>query len=89
MKQDYSLVFNRSIPKDLAKIPGSILRVIREKIDQLALNPFPPGSLPIEGRKNCYRIRVGAYRIVYEVATTIRIITIIRVRHRKHAYKHK
>ncbi|MDO8649482.1 MAG: type II toxin-antitoxin system RelE/ParE family toxin, partial [Candidatus Peregrinibacteria bacterium] len=78
MTKLYEIVLKRSVLKDIRGIPQSILLRIQDRIAALATDPFPSGAEPIGGYDHCYRIRLGNYRIVYEVATTIRIITIIR-----------
>jgi mRNA interferase RelE/StbE len=87
MTKPYEIVLKRSVLKDIRAIPRSILRSIQDRIAALSTDPFPPGMEPIEGRDRCYRIRIGNYRIVYDVATTVRIITIIRIGHRKDVYR--
>lgn len=87
MKKKYDIVFKRSVLKDVRRIPASILASIQERIAALAEDPFPAGAEPISGYDSFYRVRLGSYRIVYEVATTIRVITIIRIGHRKDVYK--
>jgi mRNA interferase RelE/StbE len=53
----------------------------------LAENPFPPGCRKLQGSRDAYRIRVGDYRVVYEVATGRLLVEIVRVRHRKDVYR--
>lgn len=83
----YGIIFKTSVKKDIRRIPGTILQSIQTCIAALATEPFPPGVVPIEGYKHYYRIRIGQYRIVYEVRVTVRIITIIRIGHRKDVYR--
>ncbi len=87
MKQPFSIVLKHSVQKDIRRIPASILGSIQTKIATLAENPFPAGAEPIQGYDHHYRIRIGNYRIIYEVAATIRIITVIRIGHRKDVYR--
>jgi mRNA interferase RelE/StbE len=87
MKQLYRILYRKTISKDLRKIPLAIQKFLYERITALASNPFPEGVQHLQGYKNTYRIRMGNYRIVYEVATTIRIITIVKVGHRKDVYR--
>ena len=49
----------------------------------LAVNPRPPASRKLTGARNDWRIRVGDYRVIYEIADEIRIVRINRVRHRR------
>ncbi len=83
----YQIVLKRSVLKDIRRIPHSILDALRERIAALSLDPIPHGAEPLEGYAHHYRIRMGNYRIVYEVAATVRIVTIIRIGHRKDVYR--
>ncbi len=53
----------------------------------LANDPFPRGVRKLVGSEFSYRIRVGEYRVVYEVFESRLLIEIVRVRHRKDAYR--
>lgn len=83
----FRIVFKKSISKDIRAIPQRALDRIREAIDVLKTNPRPEGCEKVRGYENIYRIRIGRYRVVYEINKTIRIITIIRIGHRKDVYK--
>lgn len=83
----YQIVLKRSVMKDIRRIPRSILAALQSRIAALAHEPFPPGAEPIEGYDHYYRIRMGNYRVVYEVASTVQIITVIRIGHRKDVYR--
>ena len=82
----YTVVFKHSVHKDIRRIPHAILRHIQDALRVLTTDPHPVGSIKLQKRGNFYRIRVGKYRIIYEVAKKIRIITIIRIGHRKNVY---
>ena len=83
----YIIRFSHSAKKDIRRIPSAILQRIQDAMDALRKDPLPDGCEPIRGYKHCYRIRIGNYRVVYEVATQIRIITIIRIGHRQNVYQ--
>lgn len=83
----YQIVLKRSAVKDMRKMPVALLDRIRASIAALANNPYPAGVESMKGYLHCYRIRLGDYRIVYEVAQQIRIITVIRIGHRKNVYR--
>ncbi len=72
--------------KDLDKIPNKYFINIKKKIESLSENPRATGSLKLTNQE-IYRIRVGVYRIIYEINDTKQEITISRVRHRKDIYK--
>jgi mRNA interferase RelE/StbE len=56
-------------------------------IRMLATNPRPPSCRKLAGSKNDWRIRVGDYRVIYEIGDDIRIVRINRVRHRREVYR--
>ena len=83
----YQVLVERSAEKDLKRLSTEIRVRAATAIKALAENPRPAGSRKLAGTVNDWRIRVGDYRIIYEIADTIRIIRINRVRHRRDAYR--
>jgi mRNA interferase RelE/StbE len=83
---DYRLEFKKSVSGDLKKIEKSQHGRLLGKAESLASNPFPRNFRKLEGADQLYRIRVGSYRIIYEVDTTVKLVTIYYIRHRKDAY---
>jgi mRNA interferase RelE/StbE len=73
--------------KALARIPNPYRRRIARAIDGLARDPRPAGCVKLAGAENAYRIRVGDYRIVYQIVDRILVVYIIRVAHRKDVYR--
>lgn len=84
----YHVLIERSVVKYLKRIPQSDYCLIKAKIQLLATNPRPDGSIKLKGR-NAYRIRQGDYRIIYEIRDKALIIIVINVGHRKEIYKIK
>lgn len=66
---------------DRATIPR-----ILESIEKLSENPFPAGFKKLQGSEKTFRMRVGNYRIIYQLDNSD-VITVIHIRHRKDAYK--
>ena len=56
-------------------------------IQALAAEPRPIGSQKLVGTDDCFRIRTGDYRIIYEIVDVVVSVTVIRVAHRKDAYR--
>ena len=77
----------KSTRKDLRKLLSSAVDRIVEAVEHLAQNPFPHGVEKLSGSEHAYRIRLGDYRIVYEVVTELKLVEIQRVRHRKDVYR--
>ena len=83
----YRITFRRAVIKEMRRIPRSIRKRLWTAINGLRENPFPAEIKNIRGYGDHYRIRMGDYRIVYCVTTEIRVVTIIKVGHRKDVYK--
>ena len=83
----YRVLLERAAEKDLARLSSDIHDRIIVTIRALATNPRPPGCRKLAGSKHDWRIRVGDYRVLYEIADAIRIVRIYRVRHRREAYR--
>jgi len=83
----YSLRSKPSVEKDLASLPKPLITRILARIEQLASDPFPHQAVKLQGAERLYRLRVGDYRIVYEVDTQTATITIYYVRHRREVYR--
>lgn len=82
----YALVIERAALKSLTKIsPPHRDRVIRA-IEELANDPRPPGVKKLRQRE-AWRLRVGAYRVIYEIHENEVMVLVIRVRHRREAYR--
>ncbi len=72
--------------KELDRIDDKIALRISQKIYQLGNNPYGHNSQKLGGGKG-YRIRIGDYRVVYTIDKTAKIITIIKIRHRREVYR--
>jgi mRNA interferase RelE/StbE len=83
----FRIEWKKSTRKDLRKLPVSTAERIVEAVENLAENPFPNGVEKLSGSEHAYRIRLGDYRIVYEVVTESKLVEIQRVRHRKDVYR--
>lgn len=82
----YTVVLSKKAQKQLDKLPDNIASPILDAIEDLGENPRPVGCLKLKGREG-YRIRVGDYRIIYEVFDTELIIDIIALGHRRGIYE--
>lgn len=83
----YSVVFKKSAEKDLRKIPKDIIPHIFEHIENLANEPVPHEAYKLASAENLYRIRVGDYRVIYQVLHGNCEVTVIYIRHRSVAYR--
>jgi len=60
---------------------------IRQAIDSLADDPRPSGVKKLKGPDGFYRVRIGDYRIVYDIRDKELVVIIIRIGHRKEIYR--
>jgi mRNA interferase RelE/StbE len=82
----YSLLFKRSISRDLRSIPKQDVRRILKRIDLLADDPRPSGSEKLSTQE-LYRIRQGCYRIIYEIQDIVLIIVVVKIGKRSDVYR--
>ena len=83
----YNISFKPSVEKDLRPLSKSVVARVMERIERLKTEPFPRQAIKLSGAERLYRIRVGDYRIVYEVDSRARQVVIHYVRHRREAYR--
>ncbi len=84
----YQIEYTASARKELEQLDYSVFKKVKKAIDSLIENPFPHGSIKLEGTKEkFYRIRKGDYRIIYTVNHNIVTITILKIAHRRDVYK--
>jgi mRNA interferase RelE/StbE len=83
----YRVFLERAAEKDLNRLSSEIHDRVVTAIRGLASDPRPPGCRKLAGSKHDWRIRVGDYRVVYEIADEIRIVRVNRVRHRREVYR--
>ena len=83
----YRVAVERSAEKDLRKLALDMRSRVADVLRRLANDPRPVGSRKLAGTKHDWRIRVGEYRIIYEIADAAKVVRIYRVRHRREVYR--
>jgi mRNA interferase RelE/StbE len=83
----YRVEIARRALKTLVALPRREQQRIRAAVDLLADEPRPPGCVALVGEERVYRVRVGAYRIVYEVLDDRLVVQVIRIGHRREVYR--
>lgn len=82
----YELHILRRAIKDISNLPKDYTRLVSDRISGLAEEPRPPGAKKLRGRAD-YRLRVGIYRILYDIDDDAGVVTVYRVKHRREAYR--
>ncbi len=83
----YKIEWKRSAVKELKKLPKETISKILVAVQELSSNPFPNQTTKLVGSQQSFRIRIGDYRVVYNIFAETLIIEIVRVKHRKEVYK--
>lgn len=83
----YEVRISRRAVKALASIERRDQSRIRAVIDLLAENPRPPACVALAGEHGVYRVRVGDYRVLYEVLDGVLVVQVIAVGHRREVYR--
>ena len=82
----FEIIFKQSVAKDLRQIPKKDVTRILNRIKALSIEPRPPGVEKLSGQDK-YRIRQGAYRILYEIRNNELIVVVVKIGHRRDVYK--
>ncbi|QUS60092.1 type II toxin-antitoxin system RelE/ParE family toxin [Synechocystis sp. PCC 7339] len=82
----YRIEVLKSAQKSFSKLPKDIQARIVQKIDNLAINPYPTDTKKLKNGNGLFRVRVGDYRIIYKVQDNELVILIVKVAHRREVY---
>lgn len=82
---NYQVIFSKGALKQFKKLSSDLQERIQTHIDELAIEPRPNGVKKLEN--DLYRIRVGDYRVIYQIQDNILLVNIVKVSHRSKAYR--
>jgi mRNA interferase RelE/StbE len=82
----YTVQIKSEVKKSLLSLERNLRRGISRRINELSGNPRPSGCKKLKG-SDAYRIRVGDYRVVYEIRDDVLIVLVVRVAHRREVYE--
>lgn len=83
----YQVVVSRPAQRTLRKLDATVARRVEAAIEGLAREPYPRGVTPLRGYPGVFRLRVGDYRVLYEVADSELIVYVLQVAHRRESYR--
>ena len=81
----YKVYIKKSALKELSKLPQNLRESLKDEISTLRENPLSADCKKLRLYENCYRIRKGEYRILYEIRGKDTLV-VFKIRHRKAAY---
>jgi mRNA interferase RelE/StbE len=84
----YQVIFTKSAAKILQKMPRDIARSVRQKLDQIAADPFAPlpGIIKLQNRDG-YRFRIGDWRVIYDIQKEKVTILVVKIATREEVYR--
>jgi len=82
----YRVLIPKSVHKQINKLPSSVSVSVISKLEALQENPKPAGSLKMHGSEG-WRIRLGDYRIIYDIDDRQKLVVVRRVGHRREIYR--
>lgn len=82
----YSVQFERDAERELRRLPSEIRERMLRAAEELAAEPRPRGCKKLKGYPERYRIRVGDYRLVYDIRDQQLVVLVVRARHRSSVY---
>jgi mRNA interferase RelE/StbE len=82
----YKVIFTKSVKKDFRKIPKLEVSKILNEIEELAKNSRSSKTKKLKGEK-LYRLRVGNYRVIYDIQDNLMLIFVVKLGHRSDIYR--
>jgi mRNA interferase RelE/StbE len=83
----YRLDIRPSVRRDVDGIPKPVLTRIMSAIRELSKEPLSRGTTKLKGSESTFRIRVGEYRIIFEIDFSERVVSVVHVAHRRDVYR--
>lgn len=86
----YSVKFTKRALKELNQLPKDARNSVIESLELLQVNPYAEilQVKKLRGQRNLYRIRIGNYRVIYEIYGGMLVIIVVRIGHRKDVYEY-
>jgi len=85
----YRLEFKRSAERAFLGLPREVQQRLDRRLLALQDEPRPPGTKALAGETGLYRLRVGDYRIVYEVHDKEILVLVLTIGHRREVYRRR
>jgi mRNA interferase RelE/StbE len=83
----YRIELTRRAEKQFKDLPSTVQQRIKPKVDALSENPLPDGVSKLQGADDLYRIRVGDYRVIYQIQNKQLLVLVVKVAPRRDAYR--
>ncbi len=82
----YRVEFTTAAARQVKKLPRPVRDRVLDAIEDLGKDPRPHGATKLVGEKTAWRIRIGDYRVIYDVVDVDLIVLVVRAGHRREVY---
>lgn len=83
----YTVLLRPAADRDISKLPSDIRSRLTDVLFTLESDPRPPGVTKLTGNTNVWRVRVGDYRVLFEIDDPAQIVLVLRIAHRRDVYR--
>ncbi|WP_173923480.1 type II toxin-antitoxin system RelE/ParE family toxin [Agromyces sp. Marseille-P2726] len=83
----YRVELTTAAARQVRKLEPAARRRVVVALGELEVDPRPAGVKRLTGVDNAWRVRVGDYRILYEIEDDVVLVTVFRVAHRREVYE--
>lgn len=83
----YTVIVPKPVQKQLDNLPDDVRNRVIDRLALLAENPRPQAVIKLKGYDNEYRIRIGDYRVRYEIRDRESVVLLLHCKHRKDVYR--
>jgi mRNA interferase RelE/StbE len=84
----YVVLLESQAEKELKSLPQGVLKRVDTKLQALSLNPRPRGVAKLKGKESeGWRLRIGDYRLLYQIDDKENVVRIYRIKHRREVYR--
>jgi len=84
----YQIIFAKGAQKALLRLPKNMAVLVRQKLEQLAVDPYAPNTnaMKLQNRSG-YRLRIGDWRVIYEIQNDELVILVLKIAQRGEVYR--
>ena len=83
----YGVEFTSAAARQIRKLEPDVRGRVQARIRELGDEPRPAGATKLVGEKTAWRIRIGDYRVIYDVLDDVLVVTVVAVGHRREVYR--
>jgi mRNA interferase RelE/StbE len=84
---NFTILYRASVKREMRRLDAAMVKRIDAAILALADNPRPSGCVRLSGQSHLWRIRVGDYRVLYEIQDQQLVVLVVSVAHRREVYR--